>query len=52
MEELERAHTESESDRLGEALVGARKELGEAGVECDLPAEDAHDQRSGEIAVI
>ena len=51
VQELEGAEAESEGDRLGEALVGTGEEFGEAGVERDLPAEDAHDQRGGEVAV-
>jgi hypothetical protein len=51
VKELEGAEAEGESDGLGETLIGTGEKLGEAGVEGDLPAEGAHDERRGEIAV-
>jgi hypothetical protein len=51
VEQLEGAHAEGESDWFGQALVGTGEEFGDAGVERDLPAEDAHDEGGGEVAV-
>jgi hypothetical protein len=52
VQKLEGSETEGDGYRLGEALLGALEESADAGVECDLPAEDAHDQRGGEVAVV
>ncbi len=51
VEELEGSHAEGGGDGGGEGLVGALEEGLHAGVEGDLPAEDAEDQGGGEVAV-
>jgi hypothetical protein len=51
VEELKGAEAEGESDGLGESLIGTGEEFAKAGVEGDLPAEDAHDEGGGEVAV-
>jgi hypothetical protein len=51
VQELEGSETEGDRDGIGEALVGALEESADAGIEGDLPAEDTHDERGGEVAV-
>ena len=51
VKELEGSETESDGDGIGEALVGALEKSADAGVEGDLPAEDAHDEGGGEVAI-
>jgi hypothetical protein len=50
VEELEGSHAECGGDGGGER-VGTLEEGGDAGVEGDLPAEDAEDKGVGEVAV-
>jgi hypothetical protein len=51
MQELEGSEAERERDRLGELLPGAGEQGSDAGVEGNLPAEGAHYQRRGKVAV-
>jgi len=51
MQELEGAETEGDGYGFCEALLGALEEGADAGIECDLPAEDSHNQRGSKIAI-
>jgi hypothetical protein len=51
MQELEGSETEGYGYWFCEALLGTLEEGADAGVKCDLPAKDSHDQRGGEVAV-
>ena len=52
VQQLERSHAQRERHRLGQPLVGAREKFADAGVERDLPAQHAHDQRCRKVAVL
>jgi hypothetical protein len=51
VQELEGSHAEGGGDRGGESLVGALEEGLHAGVEGDLPAEDAENEGGSEVTV-
>jgi hypothetical protein len=51
VQELECTHSESQRDRFGEALIGTGEKFCQAGVECDLPAQNAHDEGRCEVAI-
>lgn len=51
VEELEGSKAERDGDRLCEALVGTLEERLDAGIESDLPAEGAENERGNEVAV-
>ena len=51
VQELEGSEAEGDGYWFCKALLGALEEGADAGVDCDLPAEDSHNQRGGEVAV-
>jgi hypothetical protein len=51
MQQLEGPEAKGNSYRLSEALFGTLEKSADSGVKRDLPAEDAHDERGGEVAV-
>jgi hypothetical protein len=51
VQHLECAEAECDQYWVGEFLVRAGEVLPDRGIKRDLPAEDAHDERRGEIAV-
>jgi hypothetical protein len=52
VQELESAETESNRDRIPELLSRTRELHGDKRVQCDLPAKDAHHQRSRKVAIL
>ena len=51
VEELEGTHAENDCDRLGEALLRSLQQATDAGIQRNLPAEDAHDQCGRQVTV-
>jgi hypothetical protein len=51
VEELEGPKAECDGDFFSELLSGTREQGSDAGVEGNLPPKNAHDERSGEVAV-
>src|SRR6185437_5960436 len=51
VQELERSQPQRKCNRLGEPLLWPSQQAANAGVEGNLPAQDTHNKRRGEVAV-